>query len=322
MADNNSQFWNPSKYITASYNGGVSYTYTPWMKNVTDDIALHNIAGFYKINSKQAISASLRYFSLGNIVFRDDAGSQTSTFKPNEFAIDFAYSRKLSENLSGAVAFRYFRSDLVGNNSIPNLNIETQAASAVAADISMLYTKQLGKNDLAVGLNISNIGPKISYSSDGEKSFIPTNLRLGARYTLNLQPNAKLSFLTETTKLLVPSPNYTTEGSITYDKNSDKTVLEGIFSSFGDAQGGFKEEMKEFTYSLGAEFAYSDFFALRTGYFHEAESKGNRKFITFGLGLMYHFTSFDFSYLVPTAGGSKSPLDNTFRFSVGIKLNQ
>lgn len=319
--DNYSQFWNPSKYTFSSNKYGASYSYTPWLKNITDDISLHNLTGFYKIDKRQAISASIRYFSLGNISFKDNYNNITSDFKPNEFAIDAAYSMKLSESLSAAIAFRYLRSDLTGSNAIPDLNIETKAASAFAADISLYYQKALGKNEVAFGLSISNIGSKISYSNVGDKSFIPTNLRLGARYTRSVGEKSKVSGLFEAAKLLVPTPNIkTNELGNTYDANASKGVLDGIFSSFSDAPGGFSEEMREIVYSIGLEYNYANSFAFRSGYFHEAQSKGNRKFYTFGIGANYNIFSIDASYLVPASGGRNNPLDNTFRFSLGVAI--
>lgn len=316
-ADNNSQFWNPAKYIFSGSSTGASYTFTPWLKNSADDINLHFLSGFYKIGDKQAVSASLRYFSLGTIPFTDISGNKTGEFGANEFALDAAYSRKLSENLSAAVSFRYLRSDLTGNNASTS-TYETKAASTFAADIALYYQRKLEVNEVAFGVNISNLGTKISYSDNGEKSFIPSNLRLGARYTFNISELHKLSLLAETSKLLVPTPKY--ENGV--DKNADKTVLEGIFTSFGDAPGGFKEEMKEFVYSLGAEYTYAKTISLRSGYFHEAQSKGNRKYFTFGLGANYKSFIFDIAYLVPTNSGSNNPLDNTLRFSVGFQMGK
>lgn len=313
VPDNNSQFWNPAKYIFSDYKTGASYTFTPWLRNSADDMNLHFLSGFYKIDDRQAVSASLRYFSLGSIPFTDISGNLMQDVKANEFAIDVAYSRKFSENLSSSVAFRYIRSDLTGSS-----NEQYKAGSVFAADVALYYQKKLEINEIAFGVNISNLGPKISYSTDGEKSFIPTNLRLGARYTFNLNEQNKLSLLAETSKLLVPTPNI--KNGI--DKNADKTVLEGIFSSFGDAPGGFSEEMKEFVYSLGAEYTYAKTVSLRTGYFHEAETKGNRKYFTFGLGANYKSFIFDVAYLVPTSSGNNSPLANTLRFSVGFKLDK
>ncbi|TCN70088.1 type IX secretion system outer membrane channel protein PorV [Acetobacteroides hydrogenigenes] len=314
--DNSSQYWNPAKYSFSNSKYGGSYSFTPWLNNIADDINLHFLSGFYRFDDKQTVSASLRYFSLGNISFRDDFGNVTSDFKPNEFAIDLAYSRKLTESFSAAIAFRYLRSDLMGSNAIPDLNVETKAASAFAADIALYYQKRADKNEYALGVNISNIGPKISYSDVGEKSFIPTNLRIGARYTRTIGEKSKISGLLETSKLLVPSPNI--ENGI--DKNADKGVIDGIFSSFGDAKGGFSEELKEFVYSIGAEYSYANIFALRTGYFHEAETKGNRKFYTFGVGINYKAFTVDASYLIPSSGGRNNPLDNTFRFSIGVQI--
>lgn len=321
-ADNNSQFWNAAKYTTAAYQSGVSYTYTPWMKNVADNINLHSIAGFYKFDDKQAVSASLRYFSLGDINFTDDNGNLTTNAKPNEFAIDAAYSRKLSATLSAAVTFRFLRSDLTGSSSIPNVGgtstIESKAATSAAADIALYYSKKFtGHNEFAIGLSISNIGPKISYSSDADKVNIPTNLKLGTRYTFDAGENCTVAALLETSKLLVPTPDYDKNG---INKNADKTVLEGMFSSFCDASDGFSEELKEFTYSIGTEVNIYNTILARAGYFHESETKGNRQFFTFGVGGKYKMAVIDLAYLVPSTTGKNNPLDNTFRFSVGLNF--
>lgn len=322
-ADNNSQYWNPAKFVTSDYYTGISYTNTPWLKNVADGINLHYLSGFYKFKDKQTISASLRYFSLGDISFRDKDGNLTNTFKPNEFAIDVAYARMLSENLSTSITFRYLRSDLTGSSSVPDLSMDLKAASSFAADIAVYYVKKLDTKEIALGASISNIGTKISYSNIGDKSFIPTNLRLGARYTFAIGAKNKFSILAETAKLLVPTPNIVTDSNgNTYDKNADKTVLDGIFGSFSDAPGGFSEEMKEFVYSLGVECQIQDLVSLRTGYFHESEMKGNRKYITAGFGLKYKFASFDFAYLFPTSSSGSNPFENTLRFAVGFQLTK
>ena len=323
-ADNNSQFWNPAKYPFTQYKGGATYTYTPWLKNIADGINLHSIAGFYKFNDKQAISASVRYFTIGEIPINDEMGNNfgNAVMKPNDFAVDLGYSRKLSDNFSAAIVFRFLRSDLTGGSSVPSIGgvaIDSKAASSVAADIAVYYNKiYTSKNVLAFGLTISNLGPKISYSDNGDKIFIPTNLRIGGRYTFNIGEKNQLSALLETTKLLVPTPDYKDGINV----NADKTVLEGIFSSFGDAPGGFSEEMKEFTYSVGLEYALYNTFMARTGYFHESKMKGNRQFVTFGIGAKYRVFEIDAAYLVPTSSGNTSPLDNTFRFSVGVQLGK
>lgn len=314
--DNNAQYWNPAKYTFSNSKFGGAYSFTPWLKNISDDINLHFLSGFYKVDERQAVSASLRYFSLGNISFRDINDNVINDFKPNEFAFDIAYSRKLTGSLSAAIAFRYLRSDLTGSNSIPDLNIDTKAASAFAADIALYYQKQIEKNEYAAGVTISNIGPKISYSDIGDKSFIPTTLRIGARYTRTVGNKSKISGLLETSKLLIPTPAYE-NGT---DRNADKGVIDGIFSSFSDAPGGLSEELKEFVYSIGAEYSYANILALRTGYFHEAEIKGNRKFFTYGLGVNYRMFTFDISYLAPANGGRNNPLDNTFRFALGFQI--
>lgn len=316
--DNNSQYWNAAKYLFADTRMGATYTYTPWLQNITDNVYLNSLTGFYKLDDKQAVSGSLRYLSLGDLTINDLSGNYVRSFKPNEFAFDFGYSRRLGEKISASVSFRYLYSNLTGNASVPNLSVDTKAVSSVGADIGVYSQHAVGNNEFGWGASICNIGPKISYSNSGSKWFQPTTLRLGLRYTIKVNENHQISFLGETAKLLVPSPDYNSNG---VDLNADKSVIGGMFSSFGDSKGGFSGEMKEFVYSLGAEYCYQKSLAVRTGYFNESKEQGNRKFVTFGLGLNYKQMLIDLSYLVQTSGGSNSPLDNTLRASLGIRLN-
>lgn len=321
-ADNNSQYWNPAKYIFTETKGGVSVTYTPWLKNIINGISLSNIAGYYKVDNNQSISASLRYFSLGEVEFTDNSNTLQKQFKPNELALDAAYSRRLNDFLSSAIGFRYISSNLTGGYALDA--VETKKASSFAADISLYLEKPLrmGYNDAeaAFGMSISNIGSKVSYSNNvNSKSFLPTTLRIGGRYSIVANRTHKISVLIETSKLLVPTPKYDEQGN---NLNANKSVVSSIFSSFGDAPGGMKEEFNEFTFSIGAEYTFNNTFSLRAGSFTESKNKGNRKFFTVGGGLKYNLLVLDIAYLIPTVNSAANPLSNTFRISIGTELGQ
>ena len=323
-ADINSQHWNPSKYAFIGSDMGIGLSYTPWLRNLIDDINLAYLVAYKKIDEVQTVSSSLRYFSLGDIIFRDGEGVQTEQKSPNEFAFDVAYTRLLSENFSGSVALRYIRSDLTsgytgdGSESFPG--------NSYAADVSFFYKNEFRANRkesvFSAGINISNIGAKISYNEGATKDFIPTNLRLGVGYETELDSYNKIAFYGDINKLLVPTPIFevdTLTGVITGSGfSSNKSVVSGIFSSFSDAPGGFKEELQEIALSLGVEYIYNEQFALRAGYFYEHENKGNRKFLTAGAGLKLNVFALDFSYLVPTE--RNHPLENTLRFSLTFDL--
>ncbi|MDX8338487.1 type IX secretion system outer membrane channel protein PorV [Draconibacterium sp. IB214405] len=326
-ADVNSQHWNPAKYVFMESEMGVGLSYSPWLRNLVDDINLAYLTGYKKIDDVQAISASLRYFALGDIVFTSDVGEITGQQSPNEFAIDFGYSRLLSDVFSGAVAVRYIRSDLTAGQLVNG--VETNAGNSFAADVAFYYYNEFraGRQDniFAAGINIQNIGSKISYTEGEVKDFIPTNLKLGASYTMELDDYNSFSFALEANKLLVPTPpvdsaSYT-DGDVIYAGgiNSDIGVIEGIFKSFGDAPGGMKEEFQEITWSVGVEYWYNKQFALRAGYFYEHENKGNRQFITAGAGLKMNVFALDFSYLLPTQ--RNHPLENTLRFSLAFDID-
>jgi len=313
--DNNSQYWNPAKYIFAETKGGFSFTYTPWLKNIINGVSLSNIAGYYRIDESQSISASLRYFSLGEVEFTDNTNTLQKQFKPNEFAFDGAYSRRLNDMLSSAISFRYISSNLTGGYTQDA--VETKKASSFAADISLYYSQALGRyndGDVAFGLSISNIGSKVAYSNnENAKSFLPTTLRIGGRYTATASRIHRISGLVEVAKLLVPTPKYDEQGT---NINGDKDVLGGIFSSFSDMPGGF-------SFSLGAEYSFNNLLSIRAGSFSESKSKGDRKFFTVGGGLKYNLFVLDVSYLIPTSNnGTSNPLANTFRISIGTELGQ
>lgn len=324
--DMNSQHWNPAKYAFIGNELGVALSYSPWLRNLVDDINLAYLAGYKRLDDEQVVSASLRYFSLGGITFRNDLGEIQGQQNPNEFAVDAAYSRLLSEKFSGSVALRYIRSDLTGG--MPVGGIESHAGNSFAADIAFYYRNEMRRNRhnsvLSAGINVSNIGSKISYTDGETKDFIPTNLRLGVGYETELDEYNSLAFSVDFNKLLVPTSSYVSvedeNGVIVGGYRADKSVIGGIFSSFTDAPGGFKEEMQEVNVSLGIEYWYQKQFALRGGYFHESENKGNRKFFTVGAGFKLNVFTLDFSYLFPTE--QNHPLANTLRFSLGFDFDQ
>ncbi len=330
--DINSIHWNASKLAFIEKKGGFSISYTPWLRALVSDISLAYISGYKKLKGDQAIAASLLYFSLGNIDFTNENGDRYASFNPNEWALDFAYARKLGEDFSGGIALRYIYSNLTGGVAISNGTINTHAGTSVAADISGYYRKNIDISDkkslLAFGLNISNIGAKISYTDTKTKDFIPTNFRLGSNLKIDLDQYNSIAFGVDFNKLLVPTPPLYAKDSlgnfvIDADGNrvieagedpSNVSVAQALFSSWSDAPAGFQEELKEFTYSIGTEYWYDKQFALRAGYFHEASTKGNRKFFTVGAGLRYNVFGFDFAYLIPTT--QRNPLENTLRFTL------
>ena len=320
--DANSAFWNLAKTPFNTNTGGVAVTYTPWLKDLgLNDVYLASLSGFYKLNENEAISSSLRYFSLGNIQFTDNLGNDLSSFRPREFAFDAGYSRKLSENLSIGIALRYINSNLASGT----INgVSYKAGSSVAGDLSLFHTgiKENGSG-LNYGVTLSNLGTKISYTSDAtQKDYIPANLGLGVAYTKTIDETSKITFGLDIHKLLVPTPPAVGDsaGLVAY---RNKGVVGSWFSSFGDAPGGFSEELKEFQASLGGEFWYQNQFALRAGYFYENPSKGNRKYFTLGAGLKYNTFGLNFSYLLPSGNGvNRNPLSNTLRFSLVFDLGE
>lgn len=319
--DANSQHWNSAKFPFVDKKWGVAFSYTPWLRNLVNDINLTYLTGYYKVDQFQTISGSLRYFAMGEITFTDNLGNSVTTFNPNELALDFAYSRKFSNYISGALAFRYIRSDLTGGYS-GQTQTDAKAGSAFAADIAMYYQHPImlsGRNgEMAFGLNISNIGSKVSYNNDPNKDFIPQNLRLGGRLTTELDQYNSISFSIDANKLLVPTPPvYNDENEIVKGLNPNVSIVQGIIQSFYDAPAGIKEELQEIFISSGVEYWYAKQFAIRAGYFYEHQNKGNRKYFTLGAGLKYNIFNIDFAYLIPT-GGFNSPMANTVRFSLSF----
>lgn len=324
--DINSMHWNPAKYAFVENEAGVAISYTPWLRNLVGDIDLATLAGYYKIDNQQVIAGSLVYFSLGEITFTDNNQAFVKQGRPNEFSIDVAYSRKFGERFSGSIAFRYIRSDLASGTM--SSGTEVKAGQAFAADISAYYFKKVRISDkegkLSFGADISNIGNKMSYTDElKNKSFLPINLRLGTALALDFDTYNSMTFAADINKLLIPTPPIILKDVNNNDsivgKNPDVGIVTGMFQSFTDAPGGFKEEMQEINYSLGVEYWYRKQFALRFGYFHEAQNKGNRKYFTFGAGLKLNVFGLDFSYLVPSA--ANSPLANTLRFTLSFDFD-
>lgn len=314
--DANASFWNLAKTPFNTNKAGVAATYTPWLKDLgLNDVYLASLAGFYKIDETQAVSGSLRYFSLGNIQFTDNLGNDLSSFRPREFAFDAGYSRKLSNKLALGIAVRYINSNLA-NGTING--VAYKAGSSVAGDLSLFHT---GVKDNGSGLNygvtLSNLGAKISYTSDAnQKDFIPANLGVGVAYTKAFDESNKITFGLDLHKLLVPTPPAVGD-SAGLAKYRSQSVVNSWFKSFGDAPGGFSEEIKEIQASVGAEYWYNNQFAFRAGYFYENPTKGNRKYFTLGAGLKYNMFGLNFSYLLPSGNGiNRNPLSNTLRFSL------
>lgn len=318
--DANSQFWNPSKFAFTEENFGFALSYTPWLRQLVSDINLAYLSGYYKLDQMQTLGASLRYFSMGEILLTDQNGSSLANVSPNEFALDISYARKLSDNFSGAVALRYIRSDLSGG-----IGPETYVPGhTLSTDVSFFYTKKFGRsgNDqsISAGINLSNIGGKISYDDGQNKEFLPANLRLGTTYSKEIDNFNAFSISLDINKLMVPTPQINTSSSsgtgaiVLPDNSTNASVVSSIFSSFSDAPGGIKEEFQEINFSTGLEYWYNHQFAVRAGYFSESENKGNRKFFSTGLGLKMNICSIDFSYLVPIH--QNNPLANTIRFTL------
>ncbi len=316
-ADIYSQYWNPAKYAFIEDQYGVGLSYTPWLRNLgVKDIGLVDVAGYYRFDKLQTVSASLRYFSLGEIDWTDGTGTSRGTISPNEFAIDVAYSRKFTDTWSGAVAFRYIRSDLANGYGEDG----QYPGNAFAVDLAAYYNSGdvysgAYNSRYAFGFNISNVGSKISYTKGADREFIPANLKIGGSYELDFDDYNSLMFTVDLNKLLVPTP----PDSAASDYLNEIGSLEGIFKSFGDAPGGFKEEIQEIMVSVGAEYSYNDSFFVRGGYFHENQNKGNRKFFSVGAGFKLSVFALDVSYLVPMT--STSPLANTLRFSLSFGMD-
>ena len=320
--DANSGFYNLAKIPFNESQAGVGVTYTPWLKDLgLNDVYLASLAGYYKFDENQAINASVRYFSLGNIQFTDNLGNDLNSFRPKEFGIDLGYSRKLSDKMGIGVGLKYIYSNLAGGAATNGSNYK--AGTAIAGDLGFYFD---GKNEIgtgwAFGAALTNLGSKIAYTDNADqKDFIPANLGFGTTYTKVFDEQNKISFGVDVNKLLVPTPP--AEGDqAALDAYRQKGVVSSWFSSFSDAPGGFSEEMKEFQFSIGGEYWYNNQFALRTGYFWEDATKGNRKYFTMGIGIKYNIFGLNFSYLIPSGSGvNRNPLSNTLRFSLLFDLD-
>ena len=321
-----SQQWNPSKYVFSESKSGFGVSYTPYLSKLVNDIFLANITYFNKNTDRSAWAASLKYFSLGDIVLNDlVAGSiiQQGVERPNELTLDFSYSLLLNTKFSMAVAARFIRSDLKISS-----DIDASSANTLGVDIAGFYKSDLfdfqnNKARLRLGFNISNIGPRLKYDEGGQKNFIPTNLRIGSGLNVHLDSNNKISFNLEFNKLLVPSPIAVFDentGEILSYQQPDISFLSGIPESFNDAPDGLSEELKEITWGLGTEYNFQDSFALRGGYFNESLEKGSRRYFTLGAGFSLNFASIDISYLFSTSK-VRNPLENTLRFSITFDLD-
>lgn len=318
-------YYNASKLVFSEKKMGISMSYTPWLKNLgISDIFLAHLAGYYKIDDLQSFQSSLRFFSLGNITFTDYLGNINGDFKPREFSFDAGYSRKLSDKFALGAAVRYIHSNLAAGQEVNST--EVKAGNAVGVDLTTSYQQELKlkgnkRGIVSAGIAITNIGSKISYTEDAlNKDFIPTNLGIGAGFRLFANDYNEIAIYADINKLLVPTPDTIKDdaGNFLYKQ---KSPIAGIFSSFGDAPGGFKEEMKEFMYSVGVEYWYDQQFGVRAGYFNENALKGNRKYFTAGVSVKYSVFGLDFSYLVPTSS-QRNPLDNTFRFTLQFDFDK
>jgi hypothetical protein len=319
-ADANSVHWNPAKLVFIEQKIGFALSYSPWLSKIINDMSLSYLSGYYKLSQEQAIAVSMRYFDLGEIFFTDDNNIQQGRFNPREIAVDATYSRKLTPELSLGVTARYVHSNLTGNFSSPNSTIEAKPGNTAAVDLSVYYIKELQNSELSFGGNLSNIGAKLSYSNEDNKDFIPINLRLGGAYKMHLDPYNSITLALDFNKLLVPTPPIygidpvTGEKFILSGKDPNRALLSGMFGSFADAPDGFSEEMQEIMIAFGSEYWYNNTFASRLGYFYENSNKGNRKYITMGVGFRYNVFGIDFAYLVPP--DQEHPLAETLRFSL------
>ena len=338
--DANNAHWNPAKTAFSEDDLGISISYTPWLRQLVPDISLGYVGFYKKIDDLQGFGGSLRYFSLGDISFTDFAGNSIGTFNPNEFSIDGHYARKVSDNFSVAIGLRFIYSNLTGGLDAQN---QTKAGISGAGDLAFFYKRdiQLGLRDanLSAGLNFSNLGAKIAYSASGQDNFLPANMRLGTQLRVDIDDYNQIAFTADVNKLLVPTnPVFARDstgrivvnpdGSYQISEGEDpfgKSVVGGVFGSFSDSPGGFREEMREINYSAGVEYWYDKQFAIRGGYFYEWPTKGGRQFFTMGAGLKYNVFNINFSYLIPfsTQTGpvqQRSPLQNTLRFSLAFNL--
>lgn len=309
--DGNSLHWNPAKLGFLKKDYGAALSYSPWLRNIINDMSLTYLSGYKRVSDRGAFSVAMRYFDLGDIQFTDEVGSPVGDFNPKEYTFDLGYGQQLSENLSLGIAARFIHSNLSAGI------YDSKPGNSAGVDVGIFYTKdqQWGGRDanLSFGGNISNIGPKISYTNLDQKDFLPTNLRLGTAISMNVDAFNKFTLAIDGNKLLVPSPTAS-------NASNPPTVPGAIFKSFGDAEGGFSEEMQEVMLSTGLEYMYGDIFAARLGYFYENPNKGNRNYLSLGLGMHYQVFSIDAAYLV--ANGTNNPLANSIRFTLAFNIDQ
>ena len=324
--DANSQYMNPSKFAFAGDKWGFALSFTPWLRKLVSDVNLAYLSGFYQLDPTQVIGTSLRYFSMGSINLVGVDKTHLGTINPGEFALDVSYSRRLSDYFSGGVSLRYIRSDLGGSTGGTQVGAESYSAgNAFATDVSGYYHHAVGGEDskkmIAVGVNFSNIGSKISYNQGSTKEFLPANLRLGTTYKTVLNDSSSIAISLDINKLMVPTPNYRVDdtGNVVQDNNLNQSVISSVFGSFTDAPGGMKEELQEVTISLGAEYWYKKQFAVRGGYFNESQYKGNRKYFTAGVGVKLNIASIDIAYMIPVV--HNNPLSNTIRFTLLFNMD-
>lgn len=336
-----STYWNGAKLAFTESDMGLGLSYSPWLRKLVNDMSVSYLSGYMKVNDEGVISASLKYFDMGDMQFTNENGDITQDFNPKEFALDAGYTRKLSENMSLGIALRFIHSNLSGNITLNN-GTTTKPGNTAAGDVSFYYTKDITISSMpanfSFGAVLSNIGGKISYTNNDNAEFIPTNLRLGPNVTINIDEYNRVSFGVDINKLMVPSPpvyRYDENGDIEYDENGepiiekgkdpDKGALAGIFGSFFDSPDGFGGEMSEFYYGIGAEYWYNnlgkDLFAVRAGYYLENQIMGDRKYFEVGVGLRYSLAGFDFSYLIPTKGQNHQ-LAETLRFSLSFNFEK
>jgi len=333
--DANQLFWNPSNLAFGKDKLQISLSYVPWLRDLVSDMNLAYLALYGKLNDKQALGGSLRYFSLGEIAFTDENGNFIQNFKPNELAIDFSFMQKFSKHWSGAISARYISSNLTGGVSVGG--VDSKVGRSFAVDLSASYVNlksRLGskKMEIFTGIDLSNIGAKMSYTETSQEDFLPTNLRLGAGFNVHLDDYNELSWEINFNKLLVPTPPiYATDSTgnpivdsegnplIAAGKDPNVGVAKGMIQSFYDAPGGFKEELQEINIGTGLEYWYARQFSFRLGYFYENKNKGNRQFLTLGVGVHYNIFSLDFSYLIATT--QRNPLANTLRFTLLFSFN-
>lgn len=330
--DVNSQHWNPAKYAFMDSKAGVSISITPWLRSLVSDINLFYMAGYYQVNQRNNVSASIRYFSLGDLVFYDERGDEQGTYKPNEFAIDGAYSLKLSDMLSGAVALRFIHSDL----GFQQEDDSYSAGNAFAADVAFYFKKKVKVDrdrtaDFMAGINISNLGTKITYDDGNTNEYLPANLKLGVGFFYDVDNYNRIGAAFDVNKLLVPTPTYrnvsdTESDQTAYERRMayyDQSVIKSIFTSFSDAPNGAKEEFQEIDFMGGIEYTYNKLFSARAGYHYNPENKGNLKYATVGLGVKYKMLNVDASYIFTVGqANNNSALANTVRITLGFDIGK